>query len=80
MAVQRDIAITPTRRPRRIIRCITRAYRTQVPSFGYTLFLQPAMTVSRSSIHTSPTSDGRRANHRRDAFERLKTVSHEVAV
>ncbi|KAI0793466.1 hypothetical protein C8Q75DRAFT_750272 [Abortiporus biennis] len=31
------------------------------------LVLQPIMTVSRSSTHTSPAS--RRANHRRDAFE-----------
>ena len=32
-----------------------------------TLILQPFVTVSMSSAHTSPAS--RRANHRRDAFE-----------
>ncbi|EGO02312.1 hypothetical protein SERLA73DRAFT_178197, partial [Serpula lacrymans var. lacrymans S7.3] len=46
-----------------------RMRRTQVPSFTTTnglLILQPNMTVSRSSIHSSPAS--RRASHRRDAL------------
>ncbi|EIW64710.1 uncharacterized protein TRAVEDRAFT_110639 [Trametes versicolor FP-101664 SS1] len=43
-----------------------------VPTQGL-LVLQPIMTVSRSSTHSSPASW--RASHRRDAFEGYRTSS-----
>jgi hypothetical protein len=51
----------------------SRAHRTQVPSF-HTSPSPANCTVSRSSTHTSPAID-RRADHHRDAFERLEDVS-----